>query len=785
MLEDADRDLIRRDGSLPGLGTLLDDAQFLDRLRRANPGRAVAWARLSYLRYKPGTNCLAAYEVGIEGGRARVHGKAWTRGVASTRVERRGGMGAEGEALMGWADESEGVVAGAFPWDEKLPSLRRWVDVEFRSRFFSERRGMDRLAGAVGLRVLNHKPERRLVAALLCEGGVPLGVLKVHARAGFRPAYHPARKLRSGFRYAVPVLLGKSERHAAVVLGWQPGEGLDGVLADGGEGLTACASVGAALAEFHSNPVRLDIWHRTDWVREVDGHGRMLGWLLPSVGERAARLGARLAEGVSGAPEMAAAVHGDFYSKQILLREGAVVFLDMDGARRGSAWFDLATFLAHLEIDVIRGRYPAARRERLTEAFLAGYGEVSGRRQMPGLSGCVAAVLLTQAAHCFRSRQSDWARQVVRILDRVEELAGAAAARVVAGWEGGGASGVDPADGTAREDDPALPGLSRALDGDWMSRRLREEPRLKAALDGVSLTGISVVRHKAGRRCLIRYRFARTEGGPGFVWIGKLRARRGRGWDLGMRAARGLRAAGLREDGDVAVPEPVGEISELLLELQRGVGGEPCAGLMTGWNGAELAARCAFAVARLHGSRVTVAREHGVEQEMAILRDRLGRLIRERPDDAERVARILSGCEVLAGAMDRADRVLVHRDYHPDQVLVDGRRIWLLDLDLCAMGDPCLDHGNFLAHLEEWELQHGCRLSGPGGCVEAYRVAALKCVGAGAARRLSGYWTLSLARHLFLSTRYGDRGHTLPALLELCEQRLGLRVIERCEEISK
>lgn len=48
---------------------------------------------------------------------------------------------------------------------------------------------------------------------------------------------------------------------------------------------------------------------------------------------------------------------------------------------------------------------------------------------------------------------------------------------------------------------------------------------------------------------------------------------------------------------------------------------------------------------------------------------------------------------------------LLHRDIHDGQVLVDGDRVGVIDFDLMAVGDPALDLGNLLAHLELRELQ--------------------------------------------------------------------------------
>jgi aminoglycoside phosphotransferase (APT) family kinase protein len=42
----------------------------------------------------------------------------------------------------------------------------------------------------------------------------------------------------------------------------------------------------------------------------------------------------------------------------------------------------------------------------------------------------------------------------------------------------------------------------------------------------------------------------------------------------------------------------------------------------------------------------------------------------------------------------------IHRDFHLRQLFFGGRRVWLIDWDQYALGDPALDVGNFLVYLE-------------------------------------------------------------------------------------
>lgn len=91
--------------------------------------------------------------------------------------------------------------------------------------------------------------------------------------------------------------------------------------------------------------------------------------------------------------------------------------------------------------------------------------------------------------------------------------------------------------------------------------------------------------------------------------------------------------------------------------------------------------------------------------------------------------------------------------------------VWLVDLDLYAVGDPAIDIGNVLAHLDEL----GLRRSGDAGAFAAQAAAFLAGYGAvrvpPAAGRVATLRAVSLARHVALSRRLPGRGHTMAALL--------------------
>lgn len=90
---------------------------------------------------------------------------------------------------------------------------------------------------------------------------------------------------------------------------------------------------------------------------------------------------------------------------------------------------------------------------------------------------------------------------------------------------------------------------------------------------------------------------------------------------------------------------------------------------------------------------------YDVEDEVVLLQRRLGeyqQMLAAPPartdETVGRVVNALRGLEPVAAS-------LCHRDLHDKQILLDGERGGLIDLDLAAVGHPALDAGNILAHL--------------------------------------------------------------------------------------
>jgi aminoglycoside phosphotransferase (APT) family kinase protein len=308
--------------------------------------------------------------------------------------------------------------------------------------------------------------------------------------------------------------------------------------------------------------------------------------------------------------------------------------------------------------------------------------------------------------------------------------------------------------------DPAIPFLDRALDP---SQAL---PVLARQLGEHVLHSARLIRHKPGRRALIEYDASTPTGR--LTIIGKVRAK---GLDVRTHATMvAARRAG------VPVPEPLGLVPEFQMLLQCKEPGIPLTELLDGPRGEHLAEAAAELVHQLHRAAVPAERVHTLADEVRILHERLAIVAEHHPGWEPRLTRILDAVDGLAATIPApSDRLTgIHRDFYADQVLVDGDRLILLDFDLYCAGDPALDIGNFAAHIIEQSLREHGRPAALVGRERAFVDRYLTLAGVEQRRAVEAYTTLSLVRHIWISTRIAERNRLTETLIELSEQRLGI-----------
>lgn len=331
-----------------------------------------------------------------------------------------------------------------------------------------------------------------------------------------------------------------------------------------------------------------------------------------------------------------------------------------------------------------------------------------------------------------------------------------------------GEATISPPDAASRRppvDDPAFAYLAGAFDPTVVG------PVLARAL-GVPVRGVrtSLLRHRAGRRLLVRFDLD-TGDGPRRV-LGKARAK---GADRRtQRLMEALRAAGFDEgaEDDVAVPEPLAVVGRWRMVLHAWVDGPTATTRLAVARGAErrrLADRMAAALAKLHATRVPVPRVHTLDDERAVLRRQLALAVEDAPHLEARLQRVEARCSELLERLPPAAPCPSHRDFYPDQLLASGERTYLVDLDLVARAHPALDAGNLAAHL----VEQAVRVEGdPTAFDDVVERATARVASAASARAVTTFTTVSLARLVAISRRIPERRATTDRLLRLVEARL-------------
>jgi hypothetical protein len=330
---------------------------------------------------------------------------------------------------------------------------------------------------------------------------------------------------------------------------------------------------------------------------------------------------------------------------------------------------DAGNMLAHLAADPAASRGTVEGREMFLEATRERYPADGG-----DLAVFEAGALLKLAPGPFRRLEEDWPEGVERIVSLAEAcLASSPTPR----FQGGG-----PTVPNGTISDPALPQLATLQDAATMSARMPD------VIGGVR--EIEVVRHKLGRRAILRYDLA-----SGVRLYGKTFAsRRGPKVYEIARIITDTKAFG----PEVALPVPVAWLPEVKLLLQREVRGEPVEqSLLEG--DVDLAVRIAFALYQFHTSGIDLGRSHDLAKEL----DPLARRVNEVALIDAGLGELACDCLARIREMDAGPfpwrNLPVHRDMYHEQVLRDGDRLVVLDLDDASLSEPLVDVANFSAHL--------------------------------------------------------------------------------------
>jgi hypothetical protein len=388
---------------MPHMARLLDSAAMAPVLQRALGDSAqISEVRGRYLRYKPETNLVVHYDVGI-GGR-------WHHATAMIARSDLGRRARKSENLA-LADMVDGRSPAQHPlfYEPAIGALVQWLPLDLSLWALAVPPAQrDRRLRAAGVppnggeeepSLLAYKPRRRAVVRLHAH------VLKYYAThasyasavSGLRAASAVSSLRTPAFEASVPGLLMTVQCHVSGPAYTSPA--------------VAARTAGEALARLHSsNPGGVRVFPPAEQLARAAASAKLVAHLAPELQERLAALLDRLEDSMPTGLELVLA-HGDFNARQLIDGAEGLVVTDFDGVRAAPAALDVATYLSYL----VRGdRSDLETALTVLELLLDGYGTWP-----PELSWYLATMILRRSPRPFRYQDDCWP-------ERIEEMVAAA-----------------------------------------------------------------------------------------------------------------------------------------------------------------------------------------------------------------------------------------------------------------------------------------------------------------------------------------------------------------------
>ncbi|MCA9027971.1 MAG: phosphotransferase [Planctomycetaceae bacterium] len=775
MLSDADRELVRRDPQITGLPFALDDQSTTEWITQIWDDIDCQSVTSTFIRYKPGRSCLVSFRAEQNGLPLSFAVKCFGHSAAEkwkrlqTHVKHRRGQG-----QPSIIHPSMSVIAFQRHDDPQLRSLRRLAYRHGERKLLRELLPNSPELWSARISELRYNPERRFVGKLLMTHG-PVGVLKCYSKPRFDAV------MRAGDHHFLQAL-GASTQLQAIVWPWVEGQTLGDLLRSGTATEQDIERTALALARLHAEPCTL---HRT-----YTPHGQLnrirsltlnLDQLVPEFSARVCLLLPVMERQLMSQPERTSVIHGDFHADQVVLSDDQATLIDFDNLSIGCPQTDVASWIAHLEWLAVTGEIEPNSVDRCIKTFESAYRGASIDTHPAEITRHLAIARLLLIDRPFRLKLPDWPQKMHHLIDRIEcdLLPSTRAPRKRPQWGLPNERSSQPI-----SPDPAMPMLSEALDPRAMTEHLRiASPALSEEFGEFVVESIRIVKHKPGRRCLIEYaltssrrsRIARRRS-----ILGKVRAK---GVDKHSYAIQqSLWNAGfddLASDG-ISVPRTLGTIPDLHMWLQEKVTGQVVTEVVSRADGLSLAPRIAEALQKLHETDVTTSRCWSFDDELAILNKSLPAVAEQQPALSGTIHEILERCHDAVAAISDHPTCGIHRDFHPDQVLVDGDRIWLVDLDLYCQGHPAIDIGNFCGHLLESAVrnEHDCSILNE--FEEVFRHDMVMQLPTLNADDIHHCTTLTLARLITLSSHYPTRRAFTPRIVTATRHFLQRRTTPSC-----
>lgn len=389
-------------------------------------GLDIARAHPAYVRYKPDATTIVAYRLDLPDGSdtwGHVHWCDDPERISGIHHKARSLRPRPSAAGPGLVRLDPHTVLSVFPNDARLRRLRWYTDPRKLKRSLGCLAGTaNRVSGSrTKVAVLRYKPERRVVARVdLASTGPTRTVLvrySTHRRATLLAGI--ADHLRD-HGIDVPAPIAQLDDDRVGVDEFVDGDQLAEAVRAGG---IETGAVATATVRFHDTPPPPGVPRRCavdDLARAVDGLGGV-GRMHPHLRAPARAAAALLERRLPDRSGPVVLLHGDLHAKNVIVRRGGVVFIDLERVAVGPAAIDVGFFLAHsLALGIRRpGWSPdaAVRATEVADLYRAARGGIAPDE----LAWHTALGLVEQAILVARHLESGWRHSSVELL----ELAGA------------------------------------------------------------------------------------------------------------------------------------------------------------------------------------------------------------------------------------------------------------------------------------------------------------------------------------------------------------------------
>jgi len=783
------KDIVKREKNILGLSTLLDPESFVKILQPFFPEKILENMILSYIRYKPGMNCLTLYELKVNGKKHEIYAKAFGRDnkIKIQKYKKRttiNGTIGFGRIFL----EDKGIMVGLFPNDNKINSLKFLDNGKNQEDIFRKLFPHRKELWKGKVQTLQYKPEKRYGGVITTKSGSQ-ATIKFYDKVGFLKAKKNALIFKSKKNLRISQCLGHSNKGMILGFEWINGKDLGKLLLENPKfAKKAVANTGKALAKLHSRKIaNLDNFNSDYWFQNFSRQEDLIKHICPHLENQFRKLGKHLRSFLYSSMSVSNPIHSDFNPSQVIVDvDGNVTLLDFDRAGLGDPRLDLGSFIASLYYLLLFGKISKYRFQKLKDKFLNNYHGKIGQT-FPDLEMFIAAGLLKIANHPFRMNQPNWVIQTEQILNKIKKIIRQNRSEeipipITSSIKKKGKKFTEFNTQTSLEtiDDSNLPHLQTAMNVDKVEQYLNKLFQSKLGKNTkANLRSIKKIRHKQGKRCLIEYEIELGRENRSYKKIKLLGKMHRKGLDkTTFRIQNSFQKAGFdsKSSDKISLPEAIGVIPEIDMWLQKKIDGIPVINLLVKKDGEKIAGRIAEAIYKVHLANIPTKRHHTVKKELLILNERLTKIARLNPSLAPRINRVLDECKELVKYLPGTVSVGIHRDFYHDQVLVSGHRIFLLDFDLYCMGDPGLDIGNFVGHLQEFSLR---KFGNPNALSRQENALIERFIElSGEFRRTSVeiYTTLTLVRHVSISQQFSDRRQFTEPLLSLCEDRLQTQI---------